>query len=217
MHAKYSWREKAFYVPKASELDVLIAGSGWKTGAFLQLLKEVGARTIEAARLKWQDVDAEKKLVTISSPAKHGKPRTLRISEKCRDMLMRQPKNSDYVFGENATKRMRQNFNWARRHIAHKTANKNLFRIHLHSFRHFFATKLYLQTNDIRYVQKKLGHRSILSTTIYENSDANDEVEQYTIKVVSTKEEALKLGELGYEPFDEVDGVKLYRKRLLNG
>jgi len=80
---------------------------------------------------------------------------------------------------------------------------------------HFFATELYLQTRDIRYVQKKLGHRSITSTTVYENSDANAEVEQYTINAVASKEEAIKLGELGYEPFDEIDGVRLYRKRCI--
>jgi site-specific recombinase XerC len=87
--------------------------------------------------------------------------------------------------------------------------------MHRHTFRHFFATKLYLQTRDIRYVQKKMGHRSITSTTIYENSEPNQEVEQYTIKAVTSKEEAIQLGELGYEPFDAVDGVKLYRKRLI--
>lgn len=77
------------------------------------------------------------------------------------------------------------------------------------------ACKPYLQTRDIRYVQKKMGHRSITSTTIYENSEPNQEVEQYTIKAVTSKEEATQLGELGYEPFDTVDGVKLYRKRLI--
>jgi hypothetical protein len=45
--------------------------------------------------------------------------------------------------------------------------------------------------------------------------EPNQEVEQYTIKAVTSKEEAIQLGELGYEPFDAVDGVKLYRKRLI--
>ena len=81
------------------------------------------------------------------------------------------------------------------KHVAVKTANKNLLRIHLHTFRDF--------------------HRSITSTTVYENSDVNAEVEQYTIKAVASKEEAIKLGELGYEPFDEIDGVRLYRKRCI--
>ncbi len=162
-------------------------------------------------------MDTEKHLVSINSPAKNGRPRTLRVSEKCIQILGRQPKKSEYVFGEDAVKKTRSNFDWARKHISHKTANKNLLRIHLHSFRHLFGTKLYLQTRDIRYVQKKLDHRSITSTTVYENSDASEEVEQYSLKAVSSKEEAIKLGELGYEPFDEIDGVRLYRRRLING
>jgi len=213
---KYSRNETSLYVPKESKLDILIAGAGWKTGAFLQLLKETGARTVEASRLKWEDVDTENKLILIANPAKKGKPRTLKVSEKCIEMLMRLPKKNKYVFGENARKRMRSNFSWTRKHIAMKTANKNLLRIHLRTFRHFFGTKLYLQTRDICFVQKKLGHRSITSTTVYENSDAREEVEQYTIKAVSSKEDAVKLGELGYESFDEIDGIKLYRKRLIN-
>ncbi|MCW4001784.1 MAG: site-specific integrase [Candidatus Bathyarchaeota archaeon] len=129
------------------------------------------------------------------------------------------PHNKEYVFGKDPKhirKRMRANFHWARGHIRAKTANKELLKVHLHSFRHFFATKLYLQTRDIRYVQKKMGHRSITSTTIYENSESNQEVEQYTIKAVASKKEAIKLGELGYEPFDTIDGVKLYRKRVMD-
>jgi hypothetical protein len=64
--------------------------------------------------------------------------------------------------------------------------------------------------------QKKIGHRSITSTTMYENNDEVGKVEQYTIKAVSSKEEAVKLEELGFEPFDEIDGVKLYRRRLVD-
>ena len=151
-------------------------GAGWKTGAFMQLLKETGARTIEAARMKWSDIDAENRFITIRNPAKNGLPRQVRVSEKCVEMLNRQPRNEEYVFGKdpkNIRRRMRANFHWARGHIRAKTANKELLKVHLHSFRHFFATKLYLQTRDIRYVQKKLGHRSITSTTIYENSEPN--------------------------------------------
>jgi len=134
-------------------------------------------------------------------------------------MLNMQPHKSEYMFGkdpERIRKRMRANFHWARGYIAAKTANKDLTRIHLHTFRHFFATRLYLQTRDIRYVQKKMGHRSITSTTIYENSEPNQNVETYTVKAVTTREEAEKLMALGYEfNYHTQDGVDLFRKRVI--
>ncbi len=56
-----------------------------------------------------------------------------------------------------------------------------------------------IQTRDIRYVQKKLGHRSITSTTIYENSEPNMDVKTYVFKVAASDEEKLSLINLGYE------------------
>ena len=185
----------------------------------MQLLKETGARTAEAAKLQWNDIDASSQTVTVRKPAKNGLPRLIHVSEKCIQMLERQPHSGDYIFGkspESIRKRMRANFHWARAHIAAKTANKELLRIHLHTFRHFYATKLYLQTRDIRYVQKKLGHRNIISTTIYENSEPNQDVETYTVKAVTSREEAERLIALGYEfHYRTADGVDLFRKKVV--
>ena len=41
--------------------------------------------------------------------------------------------------------------------------------LHPHSFRHFYGTYLYRNTNDLRLVQILLGHARIETTTIYEN------------------------------------------------
>ena len=75
------------------------------------------ARTIEAARLKWSDLDSQGHTVTIRNPAKGGMPRQVHVSEKCIQMLNRQPHKTEYVFGKNPEfirKRMRANFHWAR-------------------------------------------------------------------------------------------------------
>jgi integrase len=217
---RFKRESQMHWVPKETLLDQLIAGAGWKTGAFCQLLKETGARTVEAARLKWIDVDGEGKIITISDPAKGGMPRQLAVSEKCVEMLLRQPKNGDYVFGrdpETIRRQMRHNFHWARGHVAAKTANKDVLRIHLHTFRHFFATKLYLQAQDLRYVQKKMGHRSITSTTIYENSEPCQNVETYTSKVAVSDDEKLKLVNLGYEytGMNTKEGLPIMRKKVV--
>ncbi len=44
------------------------------------------------------------------------------------------------------------------------------FRPRFHMFRHTFAMRLYAETNDLRLVQKQLGHRSVRTTEVYADS-----------------------------------------------
>jgi hypothetical protein len=53
-------------------------------------------------------------------------------------------------------------------------------------------------------------------TTIYENSEPNQDVETYAVKAVTTMEEADKLIALSYEfHYRTIDGVDLFRKKVI--
>jgi len=45
--------------------------------------------------------------------------------------------------------------------------NPNLDRITFHTFRHWYATMLFHKAKNLPFVQERLGHKSILTTTIY--------------------------------------------------
>jgi hypothetical protein len=61
-----------------------------------------------------------------------------------------------------------------------------------------------------------MGHRSITSTAIYENSEPNQDVETYTVKAVTIREEAEKFMALGYEfHYRTQEGVDLFRKKVI--
>ena len=68
-------QSKLPYVPLESELDLLIDSFGPKYSAFLKLLKETGFRSIEARRIRPIDIDLDRKIVTLNSPAKNSRPR----------------------------------------------------------------------------------------------------------------------------------------------
>lgn len=54
---RYRRVERLTFIPLEQEVDQLIAGTGAKTSAYLQVLKETGSRAGEAWRIQWTDVD----------------------------------------------------------------------------------------------------------------------------------------------------------------
>jgi integrase len=74
-------------VPTEAELDALIAGSGYKTAAFLQLLKETAMRPGEPCKLTWNDFDLVSKTVRVT-PEKGSNPRIFPVSDKLLNMLL---------------------------------------------------------------------------------------------------------------------------------
>jgi hypothetical protein len=112
---------------------------------------------------------------------------------------------------------MRINFHNSRLQVAKKTSDKDLLRIHLHSFRHFFASRLYQETRDLRYAQKKMGHRNIQNTEICENSQPSMDVKSYVSKVATSDQEKMDLINLGYENtgITTSDGHPILRRKVI--
>jgi integrase len=89
--------EKLPFVPLEEELDAIISSVRTKMATFLRVLKDTGARPIEAWTLKWTDISTTSKCVTIT-PAKYNHARKLGIAEQTLNMLQALPKKSQYVF-----------------------------------------------------------------------------------------------------------------------
>jgi len=205
--------EKMPFIPTEEELDALIAGAGKRMAALLQFLKETGARIGEALKLKWTDVDFERRVVSIT-PEKGSRPRILPISEKLINMLSILPRRGERVFP--TYKVAAVSFRLKRKILAEKLSNPRLLKITFHTFRHWKATMEYHKTKDIIHVKELLGHKDIENTMIYVNVEKalfqykNDE---FYAKTASTVEEALKLIEAGFEYVCDMNGIKLFRKR----
>ncbi|MBS7612072.1 tyrosine-type recombinase/integrase [Candidatus Bathyarchaeota archaeon] len=85
------------FIPTEEELDQLIAGCSKKVSTLLQFLKETAAKVGEALKLKWTDLDFERRVVMIT-PEKCSKPRILSISPKLEGMLKNPPRRVSVSF-----------------------------------------------------------------------------------------------------------------------
>ena len=135
---KYKPKKSLPFIPTEQELNLLIANTSKNVSAVLQLLKETGARIGEILKLKWTDIDFERKNVRIT-PEKGSLPRILPISDLAISMIKRlKPREDGKLFGR------RQNLSTAfykqRKRLAYKLQNPRLLQINFHTFRHWKGT-----------------------------------------------------------------------------
>jgi site-specific recombinase XerD len=100
-----------------------------------------------------------------------------------------------------------------RNRLAQKLNEPQLKAIPLRNLRHHYATMLYDKTKDIVLVMQKLGHKKINTTMFYTQLVTFNEEDEYTVKTATNIKEATDLLEHGFTYIQEIDGIKLYRKR----
>jgi integrase len=209
---KFVREDKPFFLPVESELDGLIANTRHKMSTFLQLLKETGIEPGEAWKLRWIDIDIQRKTVAIT-PTKNHNARVLPISGNLLSRLLKLPRKNGRVFASENLDKFRWLYERARNQLSEKLEDPRLHEVAFRSFRHWKATTEYAKTKDILHVKWLLGHKRIENTLVYTHL-MNFESDEYCCKVAKTVDEASQRArEAGYEYVTEVDGSKLFRKR----
>jgi integrase len=69
---KFTREDKPIFLPLGSELDALISNTGEKMSVFLQLLKETGVDPGEAWKLRWIDIDTDRRTVAVTPTKNHS-------------------------------------------------------------------------------------------------------------------------------------------------
>jgi len=212
----YKGKTKIPFIPLEREIDDLIACCSKKTATLLQLLKETGARLGEALRLKWIDLDSERRVVRIE-PEKGSNPRVLKTTVKLLAMLNSLPKNHVKIFGNRTSQAFQMSLYRFRRKGAAKLQNPRILQITFHTLRHWKGTMEYHKTKDPWHVKKVLGHRSLKSTEVYINIDQaifdEDDNDSFTVKVAEKRDEIKALLEVGFEYVCDKEGLMYFRKR----
>lgn len=204
------------FIPTETEIDQLIASAGKKTSVFLQTLKETAMRTGECSRLKWENVDLQRKTIIVNETEKHGLPRIFSVSDKLVNMLALLPRKSQYVFGTGSKVTRGSVFYRMRVKAARKLGNPRILKVGLHTFRHWKATMLYHETRDMAIVKEFLGHNSLEMTSRYiqiEKALFKNEPENFIVKATRDIEEMQSLLEVGFEYVCTKDGLMFFRRR----
>lgn len=209
----YDRVDKIQRIPRTQDINKIISHVRMKYAVCYSVIRDTGIRPIEASRLKVKDIDRENGWIYPQS-AKHGSGRILKL--KPSTVAMVNSYISKYGLSENDflwnnLKQIRDKWVRIRNAVSKKLGEPQLRNIKLYDLRHHFATRLYIKTKDIVYVQRQLGHKNITNTLRYIGVIDFDK-EEYIVKVASSVEEVTPLVEQGFEYVTEMEGKKIFRK-----
>jgi integrase/recombinase XerD len=199
---RVKYEPKQVFLPIHEEMNALISAASKRLATFLQTALTTGARVGELCKLKWTDVDTEKNAISINNAEKGSRNRTIKVPQKTIAMLNALPKKNDtYVFNTKPCN-VRATLHNLRKRLAHTQNNPRFLKIHLHTFRHYYATETLRRTRNLSYVKYALGHKTIINTERYTHlvEFGND---KYHSAVATTLEEGRKLAEDGWTYFQE--------------
>lgn len=160
----------------------------YKTHVICELLYATGLRITEAACLKQDDIDLNKRSVTLKR-SKNGRDHMVFLHDYAadvlsfymnhmRDLILCKNCNPDLFFGARGT-RLDMVVNEELKQVCREL---NLPRITCHGFRHSLGYHLLRAGCDIRYIQDILGHKKIENTEVYtkvEKTDLRDVLDTY--------------------------------------
>jgi len=170
------------------EEDRLIAEaerSTWPPMAlFLRLALTTGARKSELMRLRWSDIDLDRRIAVLAK-TKNGEQRTLPLVLSVRDALVKakkvRPLGSDWVFFDPAKPERTKNIETIWKHVRARAgleADREdvLDRVVLHSTRHTAATRLVAGGANIVQAAAVTGHRTVAMLQRYVHMQTDDVV-----------------------------------------
>lgn len=167
--------KKEKLLPKIIDRSVIIKmiqiTKNLKHKILIELLYSSGLRLSEIAKVKWNDLDYDNRMVFVKG--KGSKERWAKLSNCVIEDLKkyyseRYNKNNEYVF---------DSLQRPNTHISTRTVQKVLLnnirktdlkiKISPHKLRHSYATHSLEDGVDSRYIQKLLGHSNIRTTEMY--------------------------------------------------
>jgi integrase len=212
----YHPEPKAIKIPTKEKIQMLVAKALTPLSIKIEISMQTGLRPIELCNLKVKAVDLEQRLI-YPTTAKNGSPKRLKINQQLTDTIQNHiHKNNlttnDKLFTGNGAE-YGAHYRAMRNKLADKLHDPTIKQIRLYDLRHYFATTLYAKTRDILLVKQQMGHRKIETTLVYTQLLNLSEDEEYTVKTANNIKEATELLEHGFTYVQDIDGIKLYRKR----
>jgi integrase len=209
---KYRYERKIPLIPTTDNINKIIAASSKKYATIFRILAETGIEGRELTTTRRKDIDAEQGIINVQGCKMHAS-RSIKLTPTTADLLRQylHTYTDDYPFPDSHW--MSEIWIRTRNELAKKLNEPQLHEIPMRNLRHYNATRTYAKTKDILYTQHHLGHKKLETTMLYVQLISFEEDEEYTVRTATNVKEATDLLEHGFTYIQDIDGIKIYRKR----
>lgn len=161
-------RKLPIILSKEEVREIINCTNNLKHKTILSTIYSAGLRLSETINLKIADIDSERKLIYVRG-GKGKKDRTTILSGELLKLLREYFKKYQPKVWLFESIPQEQNSKKSIQTLFYRTLEKTTIdkKVSVHSLRHSFATHLLEQGEDLRFIQKLLGHKSSKTTEIY--------------------------------------------------
>lgn len=156
------------------QLEQLLQSLNKKYRLITLLMADAGLRMTEVVRLQIKHFDFSQRMLSVTSlkkkPSAKDKIRMIPLTNRIMEALtayweqLRAKGPEDYLFPPSSQS---QQPHLSRKMVWRRLKKHSQGQIHPHMLRHYFASRIVNEGNDIRTAQKMLGHASQQTTEIY--------------------------------------------------
>jgi integrase len=208
----YKTERKIPLIPTTENIHKIISASTQKYATIFTILAETGLEAKELETMKRNSIDVERGIINAEGCKGHNS-RSFKLKQQTADLLRTYLERNTGEYPFPSSDSMGEMWRRTRNRLAKKISQPQLKQIPMRNLRHHFATVKYDQTKDILLVKQLLGHKKIETTMFYTQLVTFTEEDEYTVKTATNIKEATDLLEHGFTYIQEIDGIKLYRKR----
>jgi integrase len=209
---RFKWELGTPIIPTTENVTKITSASTRKYATIFTIMAETGIEGEELHRLHKNKIDTEQGIISIDGTKGHNAG-TYKLkqhtAEMLREYIAKNPQDNPFP----KPKIMSEIWRRVRNRLADNLKQPELKKIPLKSLRNYSGAKLYYSLPDPIAVMRHLRHKKLETTMHYLRGIVITGEEEYTVKTATSIKEATALLEAGFSYIQEIDGIKLYRKR----
>ena len=209
---RFKWSLPTPIMPTTDQVNKIISATTQKFATIFKLMAEIGVEGEELHQTHRDQFDQTQAIISIKGLKGHGSA-NYRLKQPTAEMLREYLARYQNTYPFPQPKVMSKMWRTARGNASRNHNQPDLKKIPMKNLRNYSGAQFYYQFPDPIGVMRHLRHKRMETTMHYLRAIVLEGDIQYDCKTATNVKEATELLERGFTYIQDIDGIKIYRKR----